>query len=100
MIKIDAQKVKKRLVSNVKTEAQRRIYAIVPAWKQANLTARAAELLRISLDAGGLTAQETAEIDAINAIWSKVKDIRSYSDTLEADILAGGTPDILAGWPE
>lgn len=88
-----------QMIAEVKAEAQRRIYAIVPAWKQANLTARTAELLRIRLDAGSWTAQETAEINAINAIWDKAKALRAYSDTLEASILAGGSPDIMASWP-
>lgn len=86
-------------IALVKAEAQRRIYAIVPAWKQINLTARSAELLLIRMNNGAWTAQESGEAAAIDAIWAKAKAIRAYSDTLESAILSGSTPDITTGWP-
>lgn len=87
-------------VKAIKAEAQRRIYAICPAWKQINLTARSAELLRIKIDAGRWSDSEIAEAAQIDSVWEKAKAIRAYSNTLEAAILSGQVRDIAMGWPE
>lgn len=87
------------VVRNIKAEAQRRIYAIAPAWMQANLTARSAELLRIRIENGSWTAEEAAEVQAIEGVWDKAKQIRAYSNELEGLVMGGSTPDIYAGWP-
>lgn len=66
----------------VKAEAYRRIVAIVPEWRQRNLTARAsilAEKGRANWSAG-----ELAEWDAGSAIWEDVAAIRAASDVIEA----------------
>ena len=81
-----------RKVAETKTEAQRRIYAIVPQWRQANFTARAAELAYKRLNMGVLTPAEQAEMVAVAALWDKVKAIRTTSDFLEADIAAAADP--------
>lgn len=66
----------------VKAEAQRRIYAILPDWKQRNLTARAAELA--IKGQANWTPEEQAEVTAGQAVWDQIKAIRAASDALEA----------------
>jgi len=68
--------------NSVKAEAQRRIYAILPDWKQRNLTARAAELA--IKGQANWTTQEQAEYTAGQAVWDQIKAIRAASDALEA----------------
>ena len=69
-------------VQEVKAEAQRRIYEILPDWKQRNLTARAAELALKG--AGSWTPDEQAEVAAGQALWDKIKAVRAASDVIEA----------------
>jgi hypothetical protein len=69
-------------VDQVKGEAQRRIYEVYPQWKQANMTARAVELVRKG--EANWTAQEQAESQALDAAWVWVKSIREKSNTLES----------------
>jgi hypothetical protein len=76
-------------IAAVKDEARRRILAIAPEWKQANLTARAAELTDIK-HGRALTGPEQAEEAAIRAVWSQIKAIRTASDTAETAINASG----------
>jgi len=69
-------------VEMVKEEAQRRIYEILPDWKQRNLTARAAELAIKGVQNWSL--EEQAEVAAGQALWDQIKVIRAKSDELEA----------------
>ena len=69
------------MVTNVKKEAQRRIIAIIPEWKQRNLTARAAELAIKGVT--NWTAEETAEHEAGQAVWDQVNTVREKSNLLE-----------------
>lgn len=71
-----------QMTANVKAEAQRRITAIMPEWKQRNLTARAAELA--IKGSANWTAEEQAEYSAGQAVWDQIKAIRIASNTLEA----------------
>ena len=82
----------------VKEEARRRILAIYPVWKQANLTARGVELVKIKTDRAW-TAEEQTEVDAIQGIWDWVKSVRTASDDLEA--LNPVPPDFIEDkhWP-
>lgn len=66
----------------VKDEAYRRIVAIVPEWRQRNLTARAAILSEKGR--ANWTAQELAEWEAGEALWARVKALRDASDVIEA----------------
>jgi len=68
--------------SDVKAEAQRRILAICPEWKQRNLTAQAAELSEKGRS--NWTTQELAEWNAGKALWDSIKAVRGFSDTIEA----------------
>lgn len=85
--------------AEIKAEAGRRIYAIAPQWKQANLTARVLELTRDhGPRAPGWPAEAIAEDDAAQVIWAKIKAIRAHSDALETNppTVAGLAT---AGWP-
>jgi len=90
---------KDRLVSETKAEANRRIVAILPEWKQRNYTARAVEKL-----AAGEVGDD--EWNAMNAAWTAIKAIRVASDGIEAEIAAltdeqAGQYDVAASnlWP-
>lgn len=76
-----------------KAEAQRRILAVIPQWKQANLTARGVELNTKVISGGTLTIAEQAELAAGFALWSKAKAIRTSSDLIELDIAASTNLD-------
>lgn len=67
----------------VKAEAKRRILASYPEWKQANMTARGVELMRIRMSRAW-TADEQSEADALQAAWDWIKGIRTKSNALEA----------------
>ncbi len=66
----------------VKREAHRRIVAVVPEWKQRNLTAQATLLAEKGRSAW--TADELRDWNAGFAIWSQVAAIRAASDAIEA----------------
>jgi hypothetical protein len=92
-------------IAEIKAEAQRRIFLIAPQWKQANLTARAAEM---ALGGGPQDPSEAAEVAAGTAIWNRIKALRAASDEIETR-LAGLTDvvDVVAfdvvdapEWPE
>lgn len=70
-------------VEDVKEEAYKRIVAILPEWKQRNLTARAAELAAI-LAERSWTNEERAEWGDGQAIWDQIKAIRAASNEIEA----------------
>lgn len=67
--------------SAVKAEANRRILAILPEWKQRNYTARAVEKV-----AAGEVGDD--EWNAMQAAWQQIKAVRVASDAIEAEINA------------
>lgn len=77
-------------ILQIKSAAQEKIYSIVPAWKQANMTARAVELQGYRFEREW-TAEETAEYNSMQAVWSQIKAIRSASDEAEAAVNAATT---------
>ena len=77
-------------IAAIKAEAQERIYAIVPAWKQTNLLARSVELRDIK-EERAWTTEEAAQDAGIKALWAAVKAVRSASDTAEAAVNAAKT---------
>lgn len=79
-------------IAEVKAEAQRRIYAILPQWKQANLTARGVEMNAKRIAGGTLTQSEQDEMAAGFALWGKVKAVRTASNLVEQDIQASTNP--------
>lgn len=80
----------------IKAEAMRRILAICPEWKQRNLLAQATVLLR--KDVANWTPDDQAAWNAGEAIWQRIAAIRAASDTMEAELLAGGP--VMTAWPE
>lgn len=66
----------------VKAEANRRILAIVPEWKQRNLIAQATRLNRKPM--ADWTPEEVAQVEAGDAIWAQVEAIRARSNEIEA----------------
>ena len=82
----------------VKDEAYRRIVAIVPEWKQRNLTAQAA----ILADKGraNWTTDELAAWDAGEALWARVAAIRTASNDIEAMDPIPQDFDDDSYWPE
>ena len=77
-------------ISSIKSEAQSKIYAIVPAWKQTNLLARSIELRDIK-EEREWTAEEITQDAGIKALWAAVKAIRLASDVAEAAVNAAKT---------
>ena len=64
----------------VKAEAQNRILSKYPLWKQNNLL-----ILKVELVAKAtLTQEEQAALDDINSQLQEIKEIRDFSDVLEA----------------
>ncbi len=68
------------IVGDVNAEAQRRIYEVMPQYKQANLTARAAILAAKGSD--NWTETEAEEWAAGLAQWLVIDSLRDYSNTL------------------
>lgn len=69
---------------DVKDEARRRILAVYPDWKQANMTARGVELIQKLAQGGAWTQDEEAEAAALEDAWSWIKSVRAASDAIEA----------------
>jgi len=72
------------LPAEVKAEAERRIVAVCPEWRQRNLTARAVELTMQVAGGATLDAGEQAEWDAGLPVWQEIKRLRARSDEIEA----------------
>lgn len=86
------------LIREVKQEASQRILAVLPEWKQLNLTARSVQLVNKKL-AGTLSVEEGEELSAIEAIFdNSVKKIRDASDMIETEIMSI-TNDQLSEYP-
>lgn len=82
----------------IKQVARARILARYPEWMQANLTARAVELVSLNETSG-------PEWQQMQSIWAWIKAVRARSDLLEADVAACTTVAAvdavqLSGWPE
>ena len=82
----------------IKAAARQVILDRYPEWRQANLTARAVELVSLGETSG-------SEWQQMQAIWGWIKDVRARSDLLEADVAACTTVEavegiVIGGWPE
>lgn len=93
---LPAAKAAKR--AEIKQVARARILARYPEWMQANLTARAVELVSL----GQTTGPEWGQMQAI---WNWIKAQRARSDLLEADVDNCTTVQAveqltIGGWPE
>ncbi len=85
---------------DIKAEAQRRIIALVGASdltscliKQLNAQMRANELNDKRISGGTLTAEETAEADALRALAAAIKAIRAKSNEIESSLPSDYTAD-------
>jgi hypothetical protein len=91
-------------VQSVKAEAGRRILALYPTWKQANMNMRATELVDLRIDRE-LTAEEAAERDELIAAAEWIKAVRAASDAIEAALptdaegLCAFSAAAADGWP-
>lgn len=74
----------------IKSAAQEKIYAIIPAWKQANYNARMNELNMIRFEREW-TEKELSEIAVMATAWADVKQIRLDSDAAEKAVNAAAT---------
>ena len=82
----------------IKAAARQTILARYPEWRQANLTARAVELVSLGETSG-------PEWQQMQSIWAWIKDVRARSDLLEADVAACTTVEavegiVIGGWPD
>ncbi len=71
-------------VDMIKAEAERKILAIIPEWKQRNLIAQAVRLAKKG--EANWTPEELAAWNAGEAIWAQVEGIRAASDLIEVDL--------------
>lgn len=89
--------------AEVKAEAQRRIFARYPQWKQANLNGRTTKLLAIEAGkyrdstgvlqpARALTASEIQEIADASVAMAWIESVRAASGLIESDINAATDP--------
>lgn len=82
----------------IKQAARQIILSRYPEWRQANLTARAVELVSLNETSG-------PEWQQLQSIWAWIKDVRARSDLLEADVAACTTVEavegiVIGGWPD
>jgi len=72
-------------IANIKREASRRICAILPAWKQMNMLARATELAHRGA-MGVITENESEELALMQVKWDEITEIRNASDMIELSL--------------
>ena len=82
----------------IKSAARQTILGRYPEWMQANLTARAVELVSLGQTTG-------PEWQHMQSIWSWIKGVRAHSDLLEADVANCTTVEAVEGivigaWPD
>lgn len=95
--------MKQNQVDRIKGEASNLILDKYPSWKQTNMVARGVELL--AKGQANWTQEEAAEVMALQAVWDKIKDVRTHSNTLETEVNsltdAQSIHDwVPTGWPE
>lgn len=82
-------------IATVKAEAQARIFAILPAWKQTNLLAQGLNnALAFGNDRANWPADQQAIAAAADIAWAKIVQIRLASNAIEAKLSA------IADWQE
>lgn len=96
----DLAPIKARIVSGIKAEAGAIILAYCPQYKQANLTARAAEVALTYPGIAGDDLPEPMRSEWHNclAIWEHIKAIREHSNALEAEVSKLSSTDELKDW--
>ncbi|RJF84882.1 hypothetical protein D3877_10425 [Azospirillum cavernae] len=90
-------------IALVKAEAERRILKIAPLWRQANLTARAAELMLLyGVRGDDLPEPLRSEYREGQAVWDRIKAVRAASGVIEEAVAMAADPttvDLSVGWP-
>lgn len=81
--------------SIVKAEAARRILSVYPDYRQANMTARFAELSAKFTDQ---TAEDVAEMEKIRSAWTYIRAVRDASNAIEISPSVDVAAD--ARWPQ
>lgn len=76
--------IKERYIAAVKEEASKRITTRFPLYKQINMNARGAELLKNKIINGFWTPEEEAEQFMLQMAFDWVKQVRLASNQLEA----------------
>jgi len=102
-----AAQLRAERAAGIRTEAERRILAVAPLWRQSNDNAALAQELMNRIDGLASPAELTAEVAAAVTRRAWINAIRAASDLIEAD-LAGLTAAQLAAfdvaadprWPE
>lgn len=92
------------LVAAIKAECRRRILLIADEDRQRNLTARGVELT-LAVAQGSLSQADATELADLQALWGRIKALRSASDAKEAGLQAMPlealeTCALEQGWPE
>lgn len=70
----------------IKSIARERILQICPEWRQTNMIARGFELLMSLTQGGTLSNSERTEVAETLAVWRQIRNVRSRSNQIEADI--------------
>lgn len=81
---IGIQRARERAIEQIKSRCRKDILERWPEWKQANMTARALELVSIKSAGGVLSEAEQQEESAIREAWEWIKQRREQSDAEEA----------------
>lgn len=94
------EQLKAMRIAEIKAVAGGLILDFCPQWKQANLTAQAAELALTFPGTAGADLDEPYHTawSAGQAIWNHIKAIRTQSDTLEAEVNALSTAEDVIAW--
>jgi hypothetical protein len=94
------------MIPRVNAIAQDKIYEILPAWKQANYTARVTQLnFDASSQGRPYTQDELNEISVMSGYWQNIEAVRSASNMHCANLQALTTIedvqnyDMSVGWP-
>lgn len=96
----DLTSEKQNLVNFIKAEASNLILAYCPQYKQANLTAQAAELALMfpSTSGADMPSPYKEAWEAGQIIWNHIKAIRIHSNVLEQEILSINSAEELKSW--
>lgn len=83
-------------VLEVKQKAYDIIVSRIPEWKQRNMMGAA---LLIDSDINKTAEQKYDELADYRTYLAWINSVRSHSDYLEGEVLAGNEVDIESGWP-
>lgn len=81
---------KVRRLATIRQDAHARIVATVPEFKQLNMLARAAELLK-KLASDTITQDESDELAGFETVWGSIAAIRTASNAVEEGIESATT---------